>query len=104
MPLTATGPDETGHSSLPNRSIQFSCFKQELPAPSFIHVLTHFDDSTGELTTSTMKKGGPNTNESDLNKDNIIKSTLGHLSKEDRKALEAYHKEVDDTLLHYEVT
>jgi hypothetical protein len=52
-----------------------------------------------------MKKGDPNTNDSDLNKDNIIKPTLDRLSKEDRKALEAYHKEVDSVfLLSYEVT
>jgi hypothetical protein len=42
-----------------------------------------------------MKNGFPGTNGSDLNKDNIIKPTLDHLSKEDRKTLEAYHKEVD---------
>jgi hypothetical protein len=39
-----------------------------------------------------MKKGDLGTNGSDLNKNNIIKSTLDHLSKEDRKELEAYHK------------
>jgi hypothetical protein len=52
-----------------------------------------------------MKKGVPSTNGSDLNKDNIIKSTLDHLSEEDSKTLEAYHKEVDGIfLLHYKVT
>jgi hypothetical protein len=66
---------------------------------------THFGNSAGESITSTMKKGGPGTNGSDLNKDNIIKPTLDHLSEEDCKALEAYHKEVNELFLsHYEVT
>jgi hypothetical protein len=52
-----------------------------------------------------MKKGGSNTNGSDLSKDNIIKPTLDHLLKEDRKELEAYHKEVDELFFtRYEVT
>jgi hypothetical protein len=41
-----------------------------------------------------MKIGGPGTNGSDLNKDNIINSTFDHLTVENCKALEAYHKEV----------
>jgi hypothetical protein len=50
-------------------------------------------------------KGVPNTNGSNLNNDNIIKHTLDHLSEEDRKVLEAYHKEVDEIFLsRYEVT
>jgi hypothetical protein len=73
--------------------------------PCSICVTTHFDDFARESTTSTMKKGDPGTNRSDLNKDTIIKPTLNHLSFEDRKALEAYHKEVHDIfLLRYEVT
>jgi hypothetical protein len=68
-------------------------------------VSTLFSDSTRESTTSTMKKGDPGTNGSDLNKDNIIKPTLDCLSKEDHKALEAYHKEVDELFLSpYELT
>jgi hypothetical protein len=53
-----------------------------------------------------MKKGDPNTNGSDLNKNNNnIKPTLDHLSAEDRKALEAYHKAVDEIFVsRYEVT
>jgi hypothetical protein len=52
-----------------------------------------------------MKKGDPDTNKSNLNKNNIIKPTLDHLLEEDRKALETYHKEVDEIFLsHYEVT
>jgi hypothetical protein len=68
-------------------------------------VPSHFDDSTRKSTTSNMKKGDPDTNRSDLNKKNIIRRTLDHLSKEDRKALEVYHKEVDEILLLcYKVT
>jgi hypothetical protein len=104
MPFTASGPDEIGHFSLNNRSIQFSCVQQELLASCSIHVPTHFGDSTGELTTSAMKKGIPDTNGSDLNKDNIIKPTLNHLSEEDCKVIEAYQKEVDEIFLScYEV-
>jgi hypothetical protein len=52
-----------------------------------------------------MKKGVPDTNGSDLNKHNIVKPTLYHLSEEDHKTLEAYHKEVDEIFLsRYEVT
>jgi hypothetical protein len=52
-----------------------------------------------------MKKGDSDTNRSDLNKNNIIKATLDHLSEEDHKALEAYHKEVDEIFLScYKVT
>jgi hypothetical protein len=55
--------------------------------------------------TSTMKKGGPDTNGSDLNKDNIIKPTLNRLSEEDCKVLKAYHKDMDEIFLScYEVT
>jgi hypothetical protein len=52
-----------------------------------------------------MKKGDPDTNGSDLKKNNIIKPTFDHLSEEDHQALKAYHKEVDEILLmRYEVT
>jgi hypothetical protein len=52
-----------------------------------------------------MKKVIPGTNGSDLIKYNIIKPTLDHLSEEDCKVLEAYHKEVDEIFLsRYEVT
>jgi hypothetical protein len=67
-----------------------------------IHVPTHFGDSAGESTTSILKKGGPDTNGSDINKDNIIKPTLDQLTEEDRKALEAYHKQVDELFFSHE--
>jgi hypothetical protein len=46
-----------------------------------------------------MKKGGPSTNGSDLNKDNIIKPTFDNLVEEDRKVLEAYRAVVDEIFL-----
>jgi hypothetical protein len=104
VPLTAARINETGPSGLPNWSIRFSYFEQELSAPCSIRVPTYIGDSAGELTTSSKKKGGPNTNGSHLNKDNIIKPTLDNLTEEDRKALEAYHKEVDELFFScYEV-
>jgi hypothetical protein len=67
-----------------------------------IHLPTHFGDSAGESTTSTIKKGGPGTNGSDLNKDNIIMATFDNMMEE---ALVAYDKEVDELFFsHYEVT
>jgi hypothetical protein len=51
-----------------------------------------------------MKKGGSDTNASDLNKDNIIRPTIIHLTEEDHKVLEAYHKEIDELFFScYEV-
>jgi hypothetical protein len=80
-------------------------FQEGASAPCSIHVPTYFGDSIGESTTSTMKKGDPSTNGSDLKKSNIIKPTLDHLSEEDRKAFEAYYKEVYEVFWsHYEVT
>jgi hypothetical protein len=43
-----------------------------------------------------MKKGGSNINESDLDKNNIIKPTFDTLMEEDHKVVEAYHAEVDE--------
>jgi hypothetical protein len=40
VPLTAAGINETEQSGLPNRSIRFSCFEQELPGPCSIRVPT----------------------------------------------------------------
>jgi hypothetical protein len=98
--MSAIGPNETRHSSLLNWSICFFfCFQQELLAPYSILVRTHFGDSAGESTNSTMKKEDPDTTGSDLNKNNIFNPTLDHLSAEDRRALEAYHKEVDEIFL-----
>jgi hypothetical protein len=50
-----------------------------------------------------MKKGGPDTNGSNLKKDNVIKPTLDHMTEEDHKALKACHKEVDELFSHYKV-
>jgi hypothetical protein len=79
VPWTAVGADKTGPSGLPNRIDRYSCFEQEISAPYLDHAQTHFGDSSWESTTSTMKKGGPDTNGSDLNKDNIIKPTFDKL-------------------------
>jgi hypothetical protein len=96
VPWTAVGADKTGPLGLPNRIDRYSCFEQEISAPYLDHAQTHFGDSSWESTTSTMKKGEPDTNGSDLNKDNIIKPTFDKLMEEDRKALEGYHKEEDE--------
>jgi hypothetical protein len=52
-------------------------------------VPTHFGDIAGESITScmsSMKKGSSDVNESDLDKNNIIKRTFDTLTEEDRKA------------------
>jgi hypothetical protein len=68
-------------------------------------VPTHFGNYARESNTSSKMKRDPSTSGSDLKKNNMIKSTLNHLSEEDLKALEAYHKEVDEIFLSfYEVT
>jgi hypothetical protein len=88
-PLLVAGIDETRGSSLPVSSKSFRLLIR--------FVCEHiFDNSARESTTSTMKKGGSGTNESDLNKDNTINPTLDHLTEKDHKTLEAYHKKVDD--------
>jgi hypothetical protein len=69
---------------------------------------THFDDSAGESTTSTMssmKGGNSGANESDLNKNNILKPTFDILTKEGHKAFEAYHANLEELFLScYKVT
>jgi hypothetical protein len=103
VPPATVAIDKTGGSSLPNRICYFLQFRAR--APYSIHVPTHFGDSSWESTTKSMKKEDPSTSGSDLNKNNIIKTTLDHLSEADRKALEAYHKEVGQIFLsHYELT
>jgi hypothetical protein len=68
-------------------------------------VAVHFGNSAWESTASSIGKGGSSTNGSNLNKNNIIKSTFDTLIEEDRKALEAYRAEVDDLFYsRYEVT
>jgi hypothetical protein len=43
-----------------------------------------------------MKGENPNTNRSDLDKNNIIKPTFDTLMEEGRKALESYHANLDE--------
>jgi hypothetical protein len=51
VPLTTVEIDETEPPSLPNRTVPFSCFEQELLTPCSIHVPTGsislYDDSVG---------------------------------------------------------
>jgi hypothetical protein len=67
-----------------------------------------FGDSAGESITSctsSMKKGSSGVNQSDLDKNNIIKPTFDNLTEEDHKALEIYRAYLDDLFYsHYEVT
>jgi hypothetical protein len=52
-----------------------------------------------------MKGGNSDTNESDLNKNNILKPTFDTLAKEGRKAFEAYRTDLKELFLsHCEVT
>jgi hypothetical protein len=81
------------------RVFNFCSFEQELPTSYSICVPKYFGDSTGESTDLSMKNGDPSTNGFDLNKNNIIKPTLDHLSEEDCKVLKACHKEVDEIFL-----
>jgi hypothetical protein len=62
-------------------------------------VETHFGDSTGELTTSrmsSMKGRNSSANESDLDKNNIIKPTFDTWMEVGRKAIEAYHANLEE--------
>jgi hypothetical protein len=65
-------------------------------------VVTYFDDSAGESTTSsTSSKKGENfsTNRSDLDKNNIIKPTFDTLTEDGRKAFETYHADLEELFL-----
>jgi hypothetical protein len=71
-------------------------------------VQTYFSDSARESTTSctsSMKSGNSNINESDIDKNNIIKPTFDTLTKEGRKAFEVYHADLEELFLsRYEIT
>jgi hypothetical protein len=65
-------------------------------------VATHFGDSTGELTTSSMssmKSGNSGHNGSDLKKGNILKPTFDNLIEEGHKAFEAYRANLEELFL-----
>jgi hypothetical protein len=52
-----------------------------------------------------MKKGSSGVNESDHDKNNIIKPTFDNLTEEDHKVLETYHAYLDELFYsHYKVT
>jgi hypothetical protein len=54
---------------------------------------------------SSMKGGNSGANESDLNKNNILKPTFDILTKEGHKAFEAYHANLEELFLScYKVT
>jgi hypothetical protein len=95
-PLTVARIDKTGGSGLWNRTYRFLLFWAGASGSLFDLCANIFWWLCLELITSTMKKGDTGTNGSDLNKSNIINPTLNHLWEEDCKALEAYHKEVDE--------
>jgi hypothetical protein len=63
---------------------------------------THFGDFSEESTTSrtsSMKGGNFGTNGSNLDKNNILKPTFDTLTKEDRKAFEAYCANIKELFL-----
>jgi hypothetical protein len=71
-------------------------------------VQTYFSDYARESTTSctsSIKGGNSDINESDINKNNIIKTTFDTLTKEARKAFKAYHADLEELFLsRYEIT
>jgi hypothetical protein len=65
-------------------------------------VATHFGDSTRESTTSntsSMKGGNSGNNESDLDKENIIKPTFDTLMEEGHKVFKTYHVNLKELFL-----
>jgi hypothetical protein len=65
-------------------------------------VATHFGNSGGESTTSSMssmKDRNSDNNGSDLDKGNILKSTFDTLTEEDCKAFKAYHTNLEGLFL-----
>jgi hypothetical protein len=89
---------------LPNRRVQFFLFQAGAFGSYSIHVATHFGDSAGGLTTSSMpsmKDKNSGTNRSDLDKNNIFKPTFDTLTDEDRKEFEAYHVDFQELFLSH---
>jgi hypothetical protein len=65
-------------------------------------VATYFCDSTGESSTSStsrIKGGNSGNNGSDLNRGNILKTTIDTLMEEGHKAFEAYHANLKELFL-----
>jgi hypothetical protein len=93
VPLTTAEADETKQSGLPNQTIRFAQFQAGAFGSCLFHVQTHFGDSTGKSTTSSMssmKGGRSGNNGSDLDKSNIFKPTFDTLTGESHKAFKAY--------------
>jgi hypothetical protein len=94
-PLTVIGLDKTRVSG-------FYSFEQGLSVPVHFVVATHFGDSSGESTTSSMsslKGGNSGNNRSDLDKGNIHKLTFATLQEEGRQAFEAYIADLREPFL-----
>jgi hypothetical protein len=102
VPLTDIEINKTGPSGLPNRTVQFFLLRVGAFGSCPIHVATHFGDSTRKSTTSSMssmKGGNYSHNGSDLDKGNILKPTFDTLTEEGRKALKAYHANLEELFL-----
>jgi hypothetical protein len=82
--LTVAIIDKIRPSGLPNQTFQFLQFRSGASASCLIHVVTYFDDSAGESTTSSMssmKGENSGNNGSDLDKGNILKPTFDTLTE-----------------------
>jgi hypothetical protein len=89
-------------SGLLNWTVRFALFRAGAFDSCSFHMQTHFGDFAGELNTSStlsMKGGNSGTNESDPDKDNILKSTFDTLTEEGLKALEDYYANFKEIFL-----
>jgi hypothetical protein len=106
--LTAVGIDKTGPSGLSKETVRFLQFRPGASSSCPICVATHFGNSIGESTTSSissMKGGNSGNNGSDLDKGNILKPTFDTLTEEGRQTFEAYIIDLRELFLsHCEVT
>jgi hypothetical protein len=101
-PLTFIGPDKIGLSGSRNRTVRFLLFQAGASGSCLIRVATHFGDSGGVSTTSSMPSmKGVNSghNESNLDKGNILKPTFDTLTEEGHKAFDAYHANLEELFL-----
>jgi hypothetical protein len=107
---TSSKPDGAPdyRQSQQNQTIRFLLILAGTSSSCSICVATHFGDSTGELTTSSMSRmKGENSdhNRSDLDKGNILKPTFDTLMEEGHKVFEAYHTNLEELFLsHCKVT
>jgi hypothetical protein len=99
VPMTAAKADKTTPTGLPNRIVWFAQIRAGASGSSSFHVQTHFSDSAGELTTSSMKGGNSGNNGSNLDKGNILKPTFDTLTEEGRKTFDAYRTNLEEIFL-----